>query len=212
MKILHALVGYLAVAALPFHPFALTFASPLAAIDNDGQYVNTIQNHIDVALMKHVLDSIVDTCQTVTTQNHKDCALMERVPGNVIEARQWEVIPIAALIVITVNGIIISLIFIEGDNPVINKLKFLVQHFDQKSSGQKRAEFTHNTISKMTSQYPKWNWVICHSPYNVGFDGVEGKDWGYTHHELKISFGRTIGSVLLTYLQYFVFFSFLITF
>ena len=85
-----------------------------------------MQNHIDVALMKHVLDSIVDTCQTVTTQNHKDCALMERVPGNVIEARQWEVIPIAALIVITVNGIIISLIFIEGDNPVINKLKFLV--------------------------------------------------------------------------------------
>ena len=54
---------------------------------------------------------------------------------------------------------------------------------------------------KMVSQYPKFNWVICHSPYSVGFDGVDGTDWGHTHHELKISFGRTVGSVLFqTYL------------
>ena len=53
------------------------------------------------------------------------------------------------------------------------------------------------------SQYPKFNWVICHSPYSVAFDGVEGTDWGSFHHELGISFGRKIGSVLvlLTYLQ-----------
>ena len=57
----------------------------------------------------------------------------------------------------------------------------------------------------MLSKYPKFNWVICHSPYSVGFDGVEGTDWGYTHHELTISFSRTIGSVLLTYLKYFLF-------
>ena len=54
----------------------------------------------------------------------------------------------------------------------------------------------------MISQYPKFNWVICHPSYSVGFDGVEGTDWGYTHHELGISFQRTIGSVLLTYLHY----------
>ena len=30
-------------------------------------------------------------------------------------------------------------------------------------------------------------------------------DYGYTHHELKVSWGRTVGSVLLTYLQYFCF-------
>ena len=47
----------------------------------------------------------------------------------------------------------------------------------------------------MIAQYPKLNWVICHSPYEVKFDGVENTDWGYTHHELKISFGRKIGSV-----------------
>ena len=66
MKILHTLVGYLAVIALPLHLFA--FASPLAAIDYDG-YVDTTQNHIDSdgTLMKHVLGTIVETCQTVTT-------------------------------------------------------------------------------------------------------------------------------------------------
>jgi hypothetical protein len=80
MIILRALVGYLAVTALPF-----AFASPLAAIHYDG-YVDTTQNHIDIALMKRVLNSIVETCQTVTyhsgpgyvdtTQNHNDSALI----------------------------------------------------------------------------------------------------------------------------------------
>ena len=54
-------------------------------------------------------------------------------------------------------------------------------------------------------QYPKFNWVVCHSPYSVSFDGVEGKDWGHTHYELKMPFDRTIGSVLLSYLQDFCF-------
>ena len=56
------------------------------------------------------------------------------------------------------------------------------------------------------TQWPHFNWVICHSPYSTAFDGVEDTDYGHTHHELKVSFGRTIGSVL--YLQYFyIFFS-----
>ena len=127
MKILHALVGYLAVTALPFHPFA--FAS-LAAINYDG-YVNTTQNHIDGALMKHVLGTIVETCQTVTTQNHEDNALMKRVPGDIlVEARQWE-IPIATLISFIVSGIILSLVWIGDDDPVRgNDVEFLVKHFD----------------------------------------------------------------------------------
>ena len=52
------------------------------------------------------------------------------------------------------------------------------------------------------SEWPHLNWVICHSPYSIGFDGVEGTDYAHTHYELPISFGRTIGSVHLTYLQY----------
>ena len=70
---------------------------------------------------------------------------------------------------------------------------------------QKRERFTYDTVSRTIAQYPSWNWVICHSAYSTDFDGVEGTDWGHTHHELGISFGRTIGSVLVllvTYLQF----------
>jgi hypothetical protein len=51
----------------------------------------------------------------------------------------------------------------------------------------------------MISQYPKFNWVVCHSPYSIGFDGVEGTDYGHTHHELNIAWGRTAGSALLIF-------------
>jgi hypothetical protein len=53
MKILHALVGYLTVAALPMNPFA--FAAPLTGIDYDG-YVATTQNYADGDLMNHFRD------------------------------------------------------------------------------------------------------------------------------------------------------------
>ena len=127
MKILHALVGYLAVTALPFHPFA--FASPLAAIDYDG-YVNTTstQNHIDVALMEQVLGSIqvVETCQTVPTQKHG-------VHGDIIEARQAELAPPVLIIIGIVALIALSIVWVETDNPVsgnLNDVEFLVEHFD----------------------------------------------------------------------------------
>ena len=132
MKILHALVGYLAVTALHFHPFA--FAS-LAAIDHDG-YVNTTQNHVDGVLMKHVLGNIVETCQTITTQSHKNNALMKRVPGDIIEARQAEiVIPILGIIVLIVGGVILKLAWDNNDNDVRgNNAEFLVEHSNHKCS------------------------------------------------------------------------------
>ena len=111
MKILHALVGYLAVI---FHTFA--FASPLA-IDYDG-YVNTTQNNIDGALMEHFLGTVVETCQTVTTPNHGDSALMKRVPSDIIEARQEELIPVALALIVIVVAIAGGLKWIDGDDPV----------------------------------------------------------------------------------------------
>ena len=128
MKILHALVGYLAATAQrPFHSFA--FASPLAAINYDG-YVNnttTTQNRIDGALMEHVLNSIVQPCQNAayhsvyanTTQNHGDSALMKRVPGDIIKARQWvAVTPAFIAIDVIFAAVAISLFWIEEDDPV----------------------------------------------------------------------------------------------
>ena len=222
MKILHALVGYLAVTSLSFHPFA--FASPLAAIDYDGYVnLNTTQNPIDGALMKHLLDNIVGACQTVayhgdyvnTTQNHRDSSdsssLMKRIPGDVIEARLTVPlpIPIALIIVTVVATVVLSVLWVKEDDPVRgNDVEVPCRALWLKVFYQKREAFTQGVINQCITQYPQWNWVICHSPYNTNFDGAEGTDWGYTHHELRISFGRTIGSVLLlTYLQYYYFFS-----
>ena len=127
MKILHALVGYLAVTALPLYPFA--FAHPLASIDYDG-YVNTTQNHIDGALMKHVLGSIIETCQTVSMQNHSDTTLMKRVPGDIIEERQLST-PAVILIISIVASVFLIVIYMSDDIPVRdNDVDFLVDHFD----------------------------------------------------------------------------------
>jgi hypothetical protein len=106
MKILRALVSYLASSALQF----LAFASPLESIDYDG-YVDTTKSHNDrdVTLMNQI-----------TTQNHKDVALLTRVPGDTIEARQVPiiVIPAIGLILFLVADVFAVVILISEDNPV----------------------------------------------------------------------------------------------
>ena len=116
MKILHALVSYLAVTALPLQ--VLAFASHLVAIEYDG-YVDTTQNHIDGALMKQVLGTIVERCQTITTQNNKDSALMKRVAGDIIDSRQLPVaVPVVALILLILTDVIFGIVWIADDDPV----------------------------------------------------------------------------------------------
>ena len=147
MKMLHALVGYLAVTTLPFHPFA--FAFPLASIDHDSAdgFVNlnsTLQNHIDGALLKHVLVSIEETCKTVTTQNHSDTSgLMNPVlptSCDIIEARQdipaGDVVPAIAIITAILGAVALSVIWISYDNPVRCTVELLGQHFVLKSSAR----------------------------------------------------------------------------
>ena len=128
MKILHAsaLVGYLAVTTLPYYPFG--FALPIAAIDYNG-YVNTgTQNQIDGAfIMKHVLGSHVETCQTITTQNHSGNALMKRVSGDIIEARQLEVVEVVIILEIA-STVALSVLWIAQDDPVRADVEVLVDH------------------------------------------------------------------------------------
>lgn len=121
MRMLHALVGYLAITALPF----LAFSSPLTAIDYDG-YVDTAQYHTDGALMKQVLGTIVETCQIVTTQSHNDSALMKRVlppSGDIIEARQATVVvPVVGFILFIVADVIFTIVWIANDDPVRDRV------------------------------------------------------------------------------------------
>ena len=102
MKIINALVGYLAATALPFSTFA--FASPVAASsiasDCDG-YVNT----------------------TLPTQNHHDSALIKRVPGDIIEPRQLlPAIPVTLFILSLVADVVFSIVWISDDDPVRGNL------------------------------------------------------------------------------------------
>ena len=195
MKMHHALVGYLAVTALPFYPFAFA-ASPLpvASINYDG-YANT-KTHIDGALINQVLDSIVEACQTVTTPKHGDSTFTKPhdVSGDIIEARQEEPppTPTPVLIALLITAVIVGIVWIAEDNSVRGNDEFLVEQLTR-AFHQRRAAFTQKVINTSISNYPKFNWVICHSPYSVSFDGVEGTDWGHYHHELGISFYRTIG-------------------
>ena len=87
------------------------------------------QNHIDGALMKHVLGSIVETCQTITAQNHSDSALTKRVPGDIIEARQAEVaIPVVTYIFYAVAAITLTLVWFHHDKEVRgNDVEFLLE-------------------------------------------------------------------------------------
>ena len=121
MKILHSLVGYLVVTALPFYPFA--FASPLAAFDYDG-YVTAeqLENHIEIALMNRFIGNIVETCQTATTRNYGDTAVMKRSPGDIIDARQVEgavgYVPEVLFIVNIVAVVTLSILWVKDDDPV----------------------------------------------------------------------------------------------
>ena len=136
MKILQGLVGYLAVTALPFHPFSVA-ASPLASINFDG-YAN--KTNIDDALIKQVLDyvdSIKDTCQTVTTKKRSDGTLMNHVSGqgDIIEARQEEPIPpppAELLVGAIIFTVILGILWITEENQVRgNDVEFLVEHLIQ---------------------------------------------------------------------------------
>ena len=80
--------------------------------------------------MKHVLDSIVETCQKVTTQSHSDTALMKRVPGHVIVARQ-EIAPAVFAVLTIIAAIVLSIVWVEGDDKVRgNDVECLVEHFN----------------------------------------------------------------------------------
>ena len=120
MKMLLALIGYLAVTALRSRPFA--FASPLA--DYDG-YVNKNHFMISGVTMKQVLDSM---------QKHGDSALMKRasVPGHIVEARQEEGLVSPETVIVSLVFVVIdlSIVWIAHDNPVGgNDAGFLVDLF-----------------------------------------------------------------------------------
>ncbi|KAF9445743.1 hypothetical protein P691DRAFT_805237 [Macrolepiota fuliginosa MF-IS2] len=56
-----------------------------------------------------------------------------------------------------------------------------------------REKFTQETIANGREKFPAFNWVICHVKHTTDFAGVNGRDWGHSHHEVDIKIGGTIG-------------------
>jgi len=58
---------------------------------------------------------------------------------------------------------------------------------------QKRSKWTLDMVSQFRQKYPHYNFVVCHVKHKYNFKGARGKDWGHSHQELKVSFGKTVG-------------------
>lgn len=83
-----------------------------------------------------------------------------------MEALQVEVAAYVPELTIIAGRVALAVLWIKTDDPVRgNDVEFLVRAFKLTVIYQKRAAFTRNTINQMWSKYPKFNWVICLSPY-----------------------------------------------
>jgi len=94
MKIFHILLGYLVVAA-PFNQVAFASPAGVPVVGHDGDS-NVLQQRSD--------------------------ALMKRDPGEIVETRQgagWAGLAPTALVIIGIVAVVaLSVIWVEGDNPV----------------------------------------------------------------------------------------------
>jgi len=48
-------------------------------------------------------------------------------------------------------------------------------------------------VGQFHAKNPHFNYVLCHTKHHTDFKGVQGKDWGHSHQELPVSFGKTVG-------------------
>jgi len=56
-----------------------------------------------------------------------------------------------------------------------------------------RGQWTSRMIGEFRAKHPHFNFVLCHTKHKTDFKGKQGVDWGHTHQELSVSFGKTIG-------------------
>ncbi|KAF4612171.1 hypothetical protein D9613_003998 [Agrocybe pediades] len=56
-----------------------------------------------------------------------------------------------------------------------------------------RGQWTSHMVEDLHKKYPHFNFVVCHTAHNYNFKGQKGKDWGHSHQEIPVSFGKTVG-------------------
>ena len=106
MKILHALVGFLTVTALPFSPFAL------------------------------VLPPAADSMNVTQKQDDGALRVMKHVPEDIIESRQLEIVDVVVIILVIANIYADLSWISDDNPVRGNEVEFLVDHFDKKYSAR----------------------------------------------------------------------------
>ncbi|KAF8230847.1 hypothetical protein L208DRAFT_101092 [Tricholoma matsutake] len=109
--------------------------------------------------------------------NGTDLVLEQRgVDNSNIESRQFGAIILGVIVVSAiVTGIVAGLVSYIGDDT------------------PRREAYTQQVVSDLYANNSNANYVVCHTKYDFSFDGTQGTDWDHLHHELPVSFGRTIG-------------------
>jgi len=56
-----------------------------------------------------------------------------------------------------------------------------------------RSGFTQDLVGRMYKKNPKFTYFICHTEHTTAFTGKQGVDWGHSHQEFNVHFGKTVG-------------------
>jgi len=68
---------------------------------------------------------------------------------------------------------------------IVNFIKGKIEH-----DKIMRGRWTYEMVARFRQKHPHYNFVICHTAHKFT---PKGKNWGHKHHEMKVSFGKTIG-------------------
>ena len=61
---------------------------------------------------------------------------------------------------------------------------------------QTRSKFTLDTVVQSSEEYPNFNFDICYTEHTTQFVGDRGVDWSHSHHEVDMTLGGIMGSVV----------------
>jgi len=141
-------------------------AGPGSALQNTVQARNTLTEVIDARSITDdhpIFARYFSETYEITEREWEEAALEPRL------------IPLVAGAVGKVLGVILNIVKkIEQDKKM-------------------RGEWTSKMVQEFRNQNPLFNFVLCHTKHRTDFKGQRGVDWGHSHQELPVSFGRTIG-------------------
>jgi len=142
-------------------------AAPLSALQNDVQARSTLSEVVDAR-------SITD-----------DDPIFARYFSETYEIteREWEEAALEPRLYAQAAKVVVKVIEV-----VVNAIKGQIE-----KDKTMRGHWTSKMIGDLRAKSPRFNFVLCHTKHKTSFKGKQGVDWGHSHQELHVSFGKTVG-------------------